>query len=351
MERCAICFDDVESWIRCDYCKVPICEDCFSQYSNTCIESQGKLAKCIGRCEYEYLYGSFPNSESRERYADIIYTYLKRNDDFMFKVNVSLQSDRIVESIMERKMNFIKRLPKALRYVIKVAMQDKYKEVMKINQEIVESQINKFKGKRCFNGICNTGILNRKNDGNWECDSCLNIFCEDCERRINGDHICSQEDLDSVRMINSLARCPQCKAPAEKVSGCDSVTCTVCGTNYLFSKNDYGGHGGPMERIKLIDKKYSLSEEIKDKYPSEILDEVEELENKLKELPPFSIFSDYLTEEDITMENKVELFKIYSNFRVMQISNMKINRKLIEIRQLHIDANLTLSELNKVLNG
>lgn len=52
-------------------------------------------------------------------------------------------------------------------------------------------------------------------------------------RKLKKDHVCKQEDVDSVKEIRQHSRaCPSCKARIFRISGCDTMWCTQCNTGF-----------------------------------------------------------------------------------------------------------------------
>lgn len=77
------------------------------------------------------------------------------------------------------------------------------------------------------------------------CDICKTNVCGKCKEVYHNGETCeeykarkSESDESFKQSIEwkkmNTKNCPKCKAPAEKASGCDHVTCTVCGTEYCF---------------------------------------------------------------------------------------------------------------------
>ena len=134
--------------------------------------------------------------------------------------------------------------------------------------------------KRCFNLTCN-GFL----DPNYICMMCSTEFCKDCEKKLKIGHVCRQEDLDSVNLVNDMIKCPGCKLPVFKNEGCDSITCSNCNTNFLYSTGKVGGHGSSNAKLAKtfeMQKKERLS----DIFSNELDKETMELLLKLEALEP-----------------------------------------------------------------
>ncbi len=88
---------------------------------------------------------------------------------------------------------------------------------------------------------CN-GFLNDK----YECPICENKYCKDClvifpkvkpldEEGKVIEHVCNEELKETVKMIRKESKpCPSCGEFISKISGCDQMFCTSCGTAFSW---------------------------------------------------------------------------------------------------------------------
>lgn len=343
--ECMICFDEKEVTITCK-CNSSLCDECFSEYTQSCINDKGKLPKCVV-CPREYLFECFEDFEPALEYANVLLEFIRKNPDFQNKVNTVTKEKKLIEKLRAKKAEIFERIPKALKYIIETTMMTEYKEAMKVNMQHVKTQIQK---KKCFSGVCPTGNLDNDEHENWICDTCSNTFCRRCEHIMFDNHTCKQEDLESLQFISSLVHCPTCQAPVQKIDGCNNLTCSMCGTSFneiSGEKSEYGGHNSKLE---LKDVKYSLSLELGDKYEKEIIDFVKEYESEEPEQPDYDIFVPYLEQEELNDEEKLELFELYSNFKTKQYEIKTYYSNILAIRQLHIDEQLTSDNLIKLFS-
>lgn len=343
-KECAICYDNKEENVTCK-CKISLCVDCFTEYTDSCYTGKGKLPKCVV-CPREYLIDCFETYETASAYAEILYEFIKKNPDFQTKINTVTKEKIIIERLRRKKAEIFDKLPEALKYVIKLTMMDKYKKAMNINMKFVEAQAIK---RKCFSGVCPTGNLDQDNAGNWICDTCDNTFCRRCEHIMFDGHICKKEDLESLEFITALVHCPSCNAPVQKDGGCSSLTCSICGTLFEENTGKEGGHGGMEKKLELKSKTYSLLSELEDKYDQKILNMIRNYELKKPETLSYDVFVKYLEVDELDEDQILELFDTYSNFREAQYNSKLYFKTLLEIRQLHIDDQLTLENIKKII--
>lgn len=343
-KECAICYEDVDEAVICK-CKTSLCTGCFKDYTDSCYKEKGKLPKCVV-CPREYLIECFDTYESALEYSNVLFRFIKINPDFQTMVNTVTKEKRIISRLRKQKAEFFEKLPSALKYVINLTMMDKYKKAMEINMEFVDSQTAK---RKCFSGVCPTGNLDQNPDGDWLCDTCQNVFCRRCEHIMFENHQCKKEDLDSIGFIASLVHCPSCNAPVQKESGCSNLTCALCGTKFREDTGEVGGYGGHDDVIKRKDTEYSLVSELDGKYPREIIKTIRAYESKMPDLPILDEITEYLEEDELSEDQVLELFESYSNFKNAQYLRKEFFKTILEIRQLHIDENLTIENLKKII--
>ena len=89
----------------------------------------------------------------------------------------------------------------------------------------------------CTGTIINTDI----------CPLCHGTICTNCQEKnqaipgvVVDKHKCNPDTVASVRLLKQRKRCPVCKTPTEKESGCNSMWCTICHTfwDWATGKHD-----------------------------------------------------------------------------------------------------------------
>jgi hypothetical protein len=85
---------------------------------------------------------------------------------------------------------------------------------------------------QCQNSGCR-GMLSTQ----YKCDICTKFTCPKCFLLIEGDHVCKQEDMDTVEELRKNTRpCPSCGLRISKIDGCDQMWCIECKTAFSWSK-------------------------------------------------------------------------------------------------------------------
>ena len=76
------------------------------------------------------------------------------------------------------------------------------------------------------------GFLNTK----WECGVCSVKACKECHEILdpnNGEHECKPEDVETAKLLMRDSKCcPGCAVMIFKISGCNQMWCSNCGTTF-----------------------------------------------------------------------------------------------------------------------
>lgn len=91
-----------------------------------------------------------------------------------------------------------------------------------------------LKGRRqcpILNCVGDVGLFHDK----LRCMKCQTEICSACEREKLIDHTCQKDDLLSITKSRDCRRCPSCRAPFVKISGCPSMRCQVCRNTFTYT--------------------------------------------------------------------------------------------------------------------
>lgn len=96
------------------------------------------------------------------------------------------------------------------------------KTVNKIKQSIGSSWGKNVKST----GTCEKclGIMKK-----YKCEKCDYEVCRYCEKELNGDHECNDDDVKTVKVLRkSVKNCPKCRVPIYRLEGCKNMFCVRC---------------------------------------------------------------------------------------------------------------------------
>lgn len=349
-EVCIICFCNENFTLKCanKFCETRICEECFETYLNVCL-SEKSLVKCLNQhCKSYIISESFKKNNSYyDLYKKVLLTAFmhSQGDEVKDKINMS----KLVADMRQQRKQFIKDFPKAIKLVIDIALSKKMNDIGKQNKLYIKNLITKS-NRMCMNSHCNGKM--KQEDTYFECLKCSTKFCKECEKILNENHVCKKDDIESLKLISSIPKCPKCNIAIEKSEGCNGMTCASCQTTFDYRTgqiSDHGSHNiivGPQKTKFKFDFKQSYSEEIgrrlfkiesnEPKEPSVIM-----LNNAIQKLLEES------KEESIVGENILKTFEKYLKTKLDYVNFINVT---IYVTELHQNDNLTLLELDNIIN-
>lgn len=308
MQECIVCLSEIgerEYYCSNNRCKQKYCQECLIQLIQYCQE-ESLLPVCPSvNCKSTLLLCNLHGLPK-----EIIKIYEKCCLNFFLKdqgdgVKKQLQEKEMLKRLQEERQRFITQTyPEAIALIATISFKSKLKQLEKQKQELVKKQLQLAK-RTCMNTVCN-GYLSE----DLKCLTCQTEFCKRCERRLQINHQCKQEDLDSINIINNMVSCPGCGLKVFKNEGCNHITCSNCSTNFEYTTGEEGGGGSHNAKITVnIEQKRKLSIDYKDKLSPKVLEMLVEIES----LEPKSLNKDILL---------VPLKDYYQN------KNIDIGRKL-----------------------
>jgi len=281
-------------------------------------------------CKSEILLSNLSHlndEEAFKKYCKLCTVALLNNkkDDILEETNAKL----FIKKIREEKQKFIrKQYPKAIAYVIETCLQSKLKSIDKKNKEHL-SKISTKTNKKCPDVLCYSGLL----DIDYTCLSCSQKYCKTCEVKIKSteEHVCKQEDIDSLKEIEKFVKCPKC---FDYVSG--HITTA-------------GNHSNDVYVPKKYDKP-SISYSKKDDFNKDIFYKLVDIEQKE---PPKYSFSNvlkdlkkYLEKENESLEHVIA--NNYDKYK-STLQDTKHYFKHLKLVQVEIESDtISLDFLKKI---
>lgn len=348
MGECVVCYENTGTISCCENnCDVRICRECILlliEYSG----NNKTLPKCVGRdCGGQYLY-SIMNKLQSEKHKDIYeklclnhFIEEKKND-----IGKLIEKEKMLEDLRASRKVFIeKKFAPSISLVANLAFGKRMKKAEiavseKVIQKVLSAPVTKEYKRRCMNLVCK-GFL----DDNLQCALCSTKFCKDCEFPLSVNHVCKEENKESIKAMENFVRCPGCSLVTERASGCLSMTCSNCQTKFEYNTKTFGGHGGHYDKLE-VNEEYVLSFALKEKLSPKrliLLKEIEKKEPKEFQNEEFIILIKKHVLDNVDV--KMDLAKSYEKY----VLN-KIERKNYAITMLQIEKNIDTIDLQDILN-
>jgi hypothetical protein len=163
--------------------------------------------------------------------------------------------------------------------------------------------------------------------------TCGEQFCKKCEIKIkeNEKHVCKDEDLESIKTVDSLVKCPKCKLPVVKSYGCHNMTCSICKTNFDYITGTItraGNHSNDNLVLKNFSKftNIMINDGFTDNY---VLNKIREIENSETENYSFNNILSPL-KKYIILENEHA-----DNLEIIQNELYKYSEKIAENYEIY----------------
>jgi hypothetical protein len=362
-EVCIICYCNENFTLKCadKYCNTRICEECFETYLTHCL-SEKSLVKCLNNhCKSYIISDSFKKGNNyHELYKKVLLAAFMHSQgaEVKDKINVS----KLVGDLRKQRKQFIKTFPKAIELVIDIALNKKLNNIGKHNKLYVQNLVTKS-NRMCMNSHCN-GKMNQE----FECLKCATKFCKECEKILKENHTCTKEDLDSLKLISEIPKCPKCHIAIERSEGCNGMTCASCQTTFDYSTGQASDHGSHNVIISKPKTKFKF--DFKQLYPEEISKRLFIIENNEPTEPSIIMLNNVIqklliqqeeilirkeqtgeiiaqSEENIIVENDV--LKTFEKHLKSKLSYINFINVTIYVSELHQTDKLTMFELDDIV--
>lgn len=379
-QECIICYTELSSRseFKCCYnykiCNSIYCNDCYNRLVIMCL-NENIVPKCTNTtCKLDIYYSEIKknfNTDILKQYTLALIDHLLfSNKDDISELNIFNQ---IKIKLINEKKDFVKKFPTTIQLVIKISLYDKLQTVKKNNIKTKCAPTAKAKQIRCFNSICD-GFLNQKNS-NLTCVICEDTFCIYCHKfKKSMVHECNIEDINSVKLLQSMTKCPKCNIPVEKTYGCNNATCPNCKTNFCFVTGrlkSAGNHDDLTLNIKL--NEYKLNELYKNDYEYDVLNKIKDIENNRPIYPDLihkqlvnkiykyrnAISCNTTCNINTESESKrlralhdkhiIEINMLYEEYNIKKLMFQSYINKLKQIEKLHNEKQLNVVELDKII--
>jgi hypothetical protein len=340
---CVICYCESEgSSFTCadPSCTAKVCGDCIQRYVEFAFKEH-VLPSCPStRCKSHFLYRDIKrlSKEVAKMYEDSCVTYLEIHlNEEIVKTD---KARMFVNEHRKERAAFFQTIPVAVHELITIALSSKMKKIESA-QKKRQLQMTNDSFKRCCHILCD-GLLNN----HFECGKCGTSFCSECEQEKKDGHACRQEDIDSVRFVNSLVQCPQCKLRVIRSYGCNFITCSHCKTNFDYTNGRRTLAGNHHDADLTLRDSTNVSHVIGQYYTND--DTTMELLVKLEEKEPV-VHPLSVKHYQRLRDTPAQLAGAYDRHLVSKFKTRTYAACLVYIQKLHNEKTLTNDVLEQLL--
>jgi hypothetical protein len=363
---CIICYGNETFTLKCadKFCNTRICNECFETYLNHCL-SEKSLVKCLNiHCKSYIISDSFKKGNTyHELYKKVLLTAFitSQGPEVKDKMNIS----KLVGDLRKHRKQFIKTFPKAIELVIDIALSKKLNNIGKQNKLYVKNLVT-GSNRMCMNSHCN-GKMNQENNY-FECMKCSTKFCKECEKNLTESHVCKKEDIDSLKLISSIPKCPKCNIAIERSEGCNGMTCASCQTVFDYATGQVSTHGSTNAIVGPQRTKFKF--DFKQTYPEEIGRRLFIIESNEPKEPSIlalnNVIQKLLTQQELFLSNKEltgevitqseenievenDVLKAFEKYLKSKLSYVNFINITIQISELHQTEKLAIFELDDII--
>lgn len=353
-DECIICFcsfEDDRIYTCADpRCHGRCCYECMQGLIRFSAES-GRIPVCASaNCSSYYTLSCFNNESLLDQETLKLYfecsldNFLKDKGEMVQK---KLEEDKILAKLRDERLRYLEaNFPEGISLVATICFNQKLRRIEKQKAQFINHKL-KSASRQCMNISCG-GFL----DSNLVCLTCNSEFCLHCEVKIKRGHVCQQENLDSIRLVNNLIKCPGCKLPVFKNEGCDSITCSNCGVNFKYSTGEIGGHGSHNAKIQVDQReKKRLSEVLKDRMSGELLEKVLLIES----MEPKEVSKDIILtpirhhlETGERDKSSKQLARRFDRYIINKYARRDYVQRMIDLEEILLSSDETVNKVEKI---
>lgn len=276
--ECQICFcGGDEEVYRCKHCDKIMCHPCISEYIK---HTTLLLCSCnnpISPCD---LPGDLNNIKIY-KIAVLKQIEMKNFNEIKYYKDYTA----VIEKLRNERQKKIKTFPKCIKFTVETCYAKEMNAISKTYSNKLK-EANGLLKKVNYANICSNNWCDGQLEGP-DCVKCKALHCLECKTvvKTSEEHVCKEEDLASVKFIESqLFKCPNCSLSIQKSSGCSHITCAGCGTKFDHNSGETGTGGGHSTPVKIKEVR-SLSDIWKGKIPRNSVAKIIRLEKIVHKEP------------------------------------------------------------------
>lgn len=257
--ECIMCLCPPEiNFVKCkNYgCELITCAECLSIMISVCFDSINSMPMC--ECGCEYVSSQLRDILTKPVMNQYINLCERMNDKLLSELPYNILAGKelnlkMFETVKSKvRTDIYEALPPAIANLIVISeLESKILKIKKLKLLELQKQttlITNLSRRKCVSFVCTGRLMDQIES--LECTICGLLVCKKCDAvKSNNGHICKTEDVESIQVINEIAKCPKCNVPATRGDGCIFITCPYCHTNFDSNTGaitSAGGHNNGM---------------------------------------------------------------------------------------------------------
>lgn len=241
---CQICCESLpeEKRFHCPSCKEEYCISCFKHYLLNSIEDPHCL-HCRSKLLYDQFVETFDKTwrlgiykKHKEKIlSDQEIAMIPATMDYFDKLQryerMKEERDRLQRELHQMEIDI-----EDLHYEMQTGRPRERYVYQNGQYQLIKKEVEKPKYKwtqPCPDGNCR-GFMNEDHF----CSACNKTYCKDCLVHVidKEKHACDEDLKATIKMIKRESKpCPNCNEFISKISGCDQMFCTGCGTAFSWT--------------------------------------------------------------------------------------------------------------------
>ncbi len=219
--ECPICIEPIQEnqEFKCFSCNCTCCTNCMKTY----LLDKAEDPHCLN-CRSAVGYDQFTNKFDTKWRLGV---YKKHKEEILLDKEKALMP--LTVGYMDRLNNIEKLKEKKAEFARKMFELDQ--EINNLMGKVQKEVITKYEWTQACPTTGCRGFLNNSN----ECAVCQKKFCKHCFEVKTEEHECDKDLVETMKLIKKESKpCPKCGEFISKISGCDQMFCTSCGTAFSW---------------------------------------------------------------------------------------------------------------------
>ncbi len=250
--ECQVCCEKFLDVVKCGFCNYHACKVCLETY----LFSSKEYMECMS-CKREFtrhmivtMFDKYFLEKYKVYYSNILFDFQKA---YIPDVVKEINKNKKIND-MNEKYNTQYNKVKSIEYKFNNLKNNLITAYSESNMNVLLDLTKKMINEEIILNQIHTELISIKNstdisstllkcincqfycDDNGFCNSCQQSSCLKCLNIKNENHVCKNEDIESINLIyNQTKKCPGCDTRIYRSQGCSLMFCTSCHTVFSWT--------------------------------------------------------------------------------------------------------------------